>query len=118
MNKKNSINKTSLALCTVFSVLSIMFFTSICVGQTEIESAEYETPSVLKAHEILPPGLLEGERFSVHEDVVTDGFTNYYTIMSPFGTFEVEGDAMLPIRIHEIQDHSCLTGYQKDRGIR
>ncbi|MEE8190798.1 MAG: endonuclease/exonuclease/phosphatase family protein [Candidatus Scalindua sediminis] len=127
MNKKSrircGINKISLALCAVLSMLSILFYAIVCVGQevtnqkllpkTQTRPVGYETPRVLKAHEILPPELLEGERFSVHEDVVTDGFTNYYTIMSPFGTFEVEGDAMLPIRIHEIRAIAALQDIKK-----
>jgi hypothetical protein len=58
-------------------------FASDCQSQTvteqqslsidSCESNEYEIPEVLKAHEILPPELLEGERFSVLEDVLTYG---------------------------------------------
>ncbi len=110
-------NKISLALCTVLSMLSIIFFTAICVGQTETEYAEYETPGVLKAHEILPPELLEGENFRVFEDVVTYGFTNYYTIGTPYGTFEVEGDDMLRTRIHEVKAITALRGIKKTKAF-
>ena len=110
-------NKISLALCTVLSMLSIIFFAAICVGQTETEYAEYETPGVLKAHEILPPELLEGENFRVFEDVVTYGFTNYYTIGTPYGTFEVEGDDMLRTRIHEVKAITALRGIKKTKAF-
>ncbi len=98
-------------------MLSIIFFTAICVGQTETEYAEYETPGVLKAHEILPPELLEGENFRVFEDVVTYGFTNYYTIGTPYGTFEVEGDDMLRTRIHEVKSITSLRGIKKTKAF-
>ncbi|KAA3606947.1 MAG: hypothetical protein D8M57_17175 [Candidatus Scalindua sp. AMX11] len=106
----------------VLSVTMITLF-SECQSQTESEQPplsndsgeyeEYETTGVLKAHAILPPRLLEGERFSVLEDVPTYGFTNHYTIMSPFGTFEAEGDDMLTIRIHEIQAIALLKDIKK-----
>ncbi|MEE9604981.1 MAG: hypothetical protein V3V70_05340 [Candidatus Scalindua sp.] len=110
-------NKISLALCTVLSMLSIIFFTAICVSQTETEYAEYETPGVLKAHEILPPELLEGENFRVSEEVVTYGFTNYYTIETPYGTFEVEGDDMLRTRTHEVKAITALRNIKKTKAF-
>lgn len=112
MNKK-----TSRTLCTILSMLSIMFFTAICVGQTETEPAEYETPGVLSAHEILPPELLEGRNFKVLEEVVTYGFTNYYTIETPYGRFEVEGDDMLRTRTHEIQAITALRNIKKTKAF-
>jgi hypothetical protein len=112
MNKK-----TSRALCTILSMLSIMFFTAICVGQTETEPAEYETPGVLKAHEILPPNLLEGRNYNVHEDVLTYGFTNFYTIMSPFGTFAAHGDDMVRTRIHEIKAIAALQEVKRSKAF-
>ncbi len=116
MNKK-----TSLALCTILSMLSIMFFTAICVGQTETKPAEYETPRIvryetprmLSAKKILPPNLLEGRNYNVSEGVLTYGFTNYFTITSPFGTFEAEGDNMVRTRIHEIKAIAALQEIKK-----
>ncbi len=112
MNKRNS-----LALCTILSMLSIIFFTAICVGQTETEPAKYETPGVLSAHEILPSVLLEGKNFRVLEEVVTYGFTNYYTIETPYGRFEVEGDDMLQTRTHEVKAITALRDIKKTKAF-
>ena len=98
-------------------ISSIIFFTAICVGQTETEQAEYETPGVLSAHEILPPELLEGRNFRVLEEVVTYGFTNYYTIETPYGRFEVEGDDMLRARTHEVKAIEALQNIKKSKAF-
>ena len=113
----------TISICTIMAYVIMISFVSDCQSQIVTEqqplsndsgaSEEYEIPGVLKAHEILPPELLEGEHFSVHEDVLTYGFTNHYTIISPFGTFEVDGDDMLPIRIHEIQAIAALQEIKK-----
>jgi hypothetical protein len=113
MNKK-----TSLALCTVLSMLVILFFTAICVGQTETEPAEYETPGVLKAHDILPPELLESEHHTVMEDVATYELTNRFTILSTFGPFEAFSEDMLRIRIHEVKAIAALQDIKKSEAFR
>ncbi|MEE8207778.1 MAG: hypothetical protein V3T88_02295 [Nitrosomonadaceae bacterium] len=82
-----------------------------------IQSDEYETTDVLSAHEILPPKLLEGEYHNVQEDVLTYGFTNYFTITSPFGTFEAEGEDMLRNRIHEIKAIAALQDIKKTKAF-
>jgi hypothetical protein len=82
-----------------------------------VSSNEYETPDILRASELLPPELLEGANYNVHEDVLTYGFTNYYTIMSPFGTFEAEGDDMVRTRIHEIKAIETLEDIKKSEAF-
>jgi len=82
-----------------------------------VSSHGFETPDILRASEILPPEMLEGENYNVHEDVLTYGFTNYYTIMSPFGTFEAEGDDMLQTRIHEIKAIEALQEIKKSKAF-
>jgi hypothetical protein len=62
----------------------------------------YEIPQELKAAEILPSGLLEGEHHSVDDRVRSDGYLNYYTITSDYGAFEAISTATLRIRIGEI----------------
>ncbi|MCP4254982.1 MAG: hypothetical protein GY775_16570, partial [Candidatus Scalindua sp.] len=80
-------------------------------------SNEYETPDILRASEIVPPELLEGKNYNIHEDVLTYGFTNYYTIVSPVGTFDVEGDEMLRIRIHEVKAIEALQEIKKSEAF-
>ncbi len=64
--------------------------------------SDYETPQELKAADILPAELLEGEHHSVDDRVRSDGYLNYYTITSDYGAFEAISTATLRIRIGEI----------------
>lgn len=82
-----------------------------------VSSHGFETPDILRASEILPPKMLEGEYYNVQEDVLTYGFTNYYTITSPFGAFEAEGDDMLRTRIHEIKAIAVLQDIKKSKAF-
>ncbi len=68
----------------------------------------FETPPVLRARDLLPPGLAKGRHHEVDETVATDGFRNVYTITSEFGSFEAHGDDMLRIRVHEIEALAAL----------
>ncbi len=98
-------------------ISSIIFFTAICVGQTEIESAEYEDPGILKAHDFLPPELLESEYHTVMEEVATYDLTNRFTILSTFGPFEAIGEDMLRIRIHEVKAIAALQDIKKSEAF-
>ncbi len=111
------------APCTIIILLMTMFCSTDCKSQTVVDKQSlvndsskadgYEIREVLKAQEILPVEQLEGKNFRLHDDVVTFGFTNHYTIISPFGTFEVECDDMLPIQIHEIHAIAALQDIKK-----
>jgi hypothetical protein len=131
------IKSISPAMVEVLVIGGIMLLMAGCVGQqtstttpttsttkkqelfekAPVSSNEYETPDILRASEIIPPELLEGKNYNVHEDVLTYGFTNYYTIMSPFGTFEAEGDDMLRTRIHEIKAIAALQNIKKSKAF-
>ncbi len=103
----------------IFMALGIMlFFTAVCVGQTETQPVGgYETPGVLDAYKILPPDLLEGEDFWVDRNVVSFGFNNRYTIVSRFGQFEADGDEMLRIRVHEIKAIDAVEEIKKTKAF-
>lgn len=62
----------------------------------------YEVPWDLKATDILPADLLEGEHHSVDDIVRNDGYLNYYMISSDYGAFEAASTAMLRTRVREI----------------
>ena len=127
LQMRRYINSLSLATLMVLIIGNILFFTAGCGRQTTIRHRTlvkapiqpngYETPEVLSAQEILPPELLEGEYYDVHKGVVTYGFTNYFTITSPFGTFEAEGEDMLRIRIHEIKAIAALEEIKKTKAF-
>jgi len=133
LQRRRYIKSISPAMVAVLVIGGIMLLMAGCVSQqtstttpttsttkkqelfekAPVSSHEFETPDILRASEILPPEMLEGENYNVHEDVLTYGFTNYYTVMSPFGTFEAEGDDMLRTRIHEIKAIDALEEIKK-----
>ncbi len=62
----------------------------------------FEEPPVLKASEILQPGLAAGPRHKVREEVQTYAGENWYVIDSDAGIFEAAGNVMLQHRVAEI----------------
>ena len=76
-------------MCIVLSLFSILFLTTDCQSQQAGETG-YEAPGILRASEILPPELLEGEHYKVMEEVATYDLTNHFTISTAFGQFEVK----------------------------
>ena len=66
------------------------------------DQSTYDVPWDLRAADILPADLLEGEHHSVDDIVRNDGYLNYYIIKSDYGEFEAASTAMLRIRIVEI----------------
>jgi hypothetical protein len=62
----------------------------------------YDVPWDLRAADILPADLLEGDHHSVDDTVRNDGYLNYYIIRSDYGEFEAASTAMLRTRIREI----------------
>ena len=91
-----------------------MFFTAVCIGQTETQPAGYETPGILDAYKILPPDLTWRERIiGWIEKRLHLAFTNRYTLMSRFGQFEAYGEDMLRIRVPEIKAIDALGEIKK-----
>ena len=125
---KRYIDLISLAPFMVLIIGFIIFFTAVCWGQETTnekfspeeyaKSIKYENPGVLKAHDILPPELLEGEHYKVMEEVATYDLTNRFTILSTFGPFEVYGEDMLRIRIHEVKAIAVLQEIKKTKAFR
>lgn len=66
-------------------------------------AADYEFPPVLEAAHLLDRSLLQGEHHDIEPQVTNDGFMNHFTIRSDFGTFEVRSQAMVPVRVREVQ---------------
>lgn len=76
-------------------------------------SSAFEEPPVLKASEILRPEFVSGPGWKVREEVSTWAGRNYYMLETEFGTFEVEGNAMLVRRIQEVSAIRQLRGISK-----
>lgn len=96
------------------AVFAIMFLTTDCKSQT---SDGYETEEILNAYNLFPPEMLKGDNFTVFGSVINSGFTNYYTIGTPYGQFEAEGDYMLQVRIQEIKAITALREVKKTKAF-
>jgi hypothetical protein len=64
--------------------------------------SQFETPPVLQASKLLAPEILKGPYHQVAERVTSDGYFNNYHIDSKFGAYDVEGLALLEVRISEM----------------
>ena len=115
--KRSIFSKTNLATYIVLSVFSMHLLPSLCLSQQAATSG-YEIPGILKASEILPPELLEGDHYKVMEEVATYDFTNRFTISTAYGQFEVIGEDMLQIRIQEILAIAALQEIKKSKAFR
>lgn len=62
----------------------------------------FESPPILKAQQLAPSTLLNGNGFHVDDDVPTDGLTANFTIHTDVGTLQAHGLEMLEIRIAEV----------------
>jgi len=122
------VSTTGLVAFASLIISSVIISTADCRGQeTEnqklspeayAKSIVYEDPGILKAHDILPKELLEGEHHTVLEDVATYDLTNRFTILSTFGSFEAFSEDMLRIRIQEIQAIAVLQEIKKTKAFR
>jgi len=66
------------------------------------DGVDFESPAGMEASAILDDELIKGAHHRVAEAVRSDGYLNYYTIMSDFGEFEAVSTAMLRTRVGEI----------------
>jgi len=78
----------------------------------------FEQPPVLKASQVLRPGVYKGPHHVIQEDIPTSGFLNQYTIISDFGAFKVQGNALLAKRIHEINAIAALQKIEKSEEFK
>jgi len=65
-------------------------------------AADYETPPVLEAKQILPAKLQRGKGFQVADRVPTDGLSTEFAIQSDVGDFLARGRRILELREQEI----------------
>ena len=85
---------------TAAALVVVAYF--LAMSAASADEYVYEVPWDLKAADILPADLLEGEHHSVDDTVRNDGYLNYYIIRSDYGAFEAASTAMLRTRIREI----------------
>ena len=90
-----------------FRALALGMFASqivsiVAAGDATPVPQAYETPPALTAAQALPAEIASGADYHVEDPVVGDGLLNHYSLRSRFGSFEVNGRALLDIRIREI----------------
>ncbi|MEN9846568.1 MAG: hypothetical protein RIS36_1715 [Pseudomonadota bacterium] len=64
--------------------------------------SRFEKPLVLQARDVLPEPLRKGPFHEVEPRVTSDGYFNEFTVKSKFGSFNVEGQQLLELRIGEL----------------
>ena len=97
----------------------------ISLGGTAF-AGEYEVSTIHSAHDLLTTEILESRIYTVEADVHNDGFLNRYTVSSRWGEWQVDSDALLKIRLVEIEameqmrlieiDHSFEDAITDDAG--
>ncbi len=88
------------------SKLTMVVLTSVALFSTASVSAAQDfrqTPIILKAQDILPQDLLQGENYKVENEVKNDGIFNTYQLNTDYGQITVESDSILMIRIAELK---------------
>lgn len=103
------VNSVSMVTCLTLAIGIMLFSMADCWGEA------YEIPERLIAQEILPPELQEGKDFRVFDDVETYGFNYHFTMGSPHGLYEVNGEDMLRIRQQEIGAIGTLEEIKKSK---
>jgi len=73
----------------------------------------FEGPLTFKASEILPPAFQKGAHFQVAPEVPTPGFFHEFTLNSDYGKFEAEGNAILLVRLREVEALGALDDVSK-----
>ena len=92
-------------------IIPVILATATAIAHAD--GKDYEAPADLRAADVLRADLLKSEHHEVASRVVSDGYLNYYTIESDFGTFEATGTAMLATRVGEIEALAALNELSK-----
>lgn len=75
----------------------------------------YEPEPVLQAKDVAAAELLKGPHFTVDPQVPVKGFLERFTIRSAYGTFQANGQRMLPIRVNEVEALAKLDNLSKTK---
>ena len=102
---KTQINNSQI----IFLIIGCIYLFSSTV------KAEYETPQILQAKDVVPQELLKSDLYTIENEVVTHGYTNTYYIDSKFGKFTAHGKEMLNQRVQEIRAINELEKIKKSK---
>lgn len=88
----------------LFSLQMFVLATAIFAGIVyAAESKDYVHPPVtLKARDVFPQDLLQGENYKVDDKATNDGLSNTYNLKTDYGPLTVESTAELLIRVTEL----------------
>src|SRR5467141_2490708 len=101
----------------VISVLTAtaILLTGSAMAHAQAPAAGYEPEPVLNAKDLATPELLKGPHFTVDSKVPVKGFIERFTIQSQYGTFQANGQRMLPIRVNEVEALAKLDDLSKTK---
>lgn len=102
--------KTAMAVLTATVVILI----GGAATQAQAPSG-YEAEPVLNAKDLAAADLLKGPHFTVDPKVPVRGFIERFTIRSAYGTFQANGQRMLPIRVNEVEALAKLDDLSKTK---
>ena len=94
-------------LCLLTSLFTVIF-SAVPV------MADFEKPQTFKAQSLLKPELLKGKYHTVNDQVKNDGFFNYYTVKSDFGSFKAGSTMDLEVLVNEINAIADMTKVETD----
>lgn len=83
----------------IFSILTGLLLTSVVSNAQADET--YDVPGSINASDILPPNLISNEHFTVREEVTWFDGLYQFTVDTEYGPFEIWGEPMLRVRLHE-----------------
>ena len=86
----------------IYRRLSCVVAGFLIVALPASAAPRYESPTILKASEILAPDIVKGPHHHVDEKVVNDAYLNLYTLHSEYGDVQVTSTAKLMKYIHEV----------------
>jgi hypothetical protein len=101
---------------TTISVLAatVLILIGSAVTQAQAPSG-YEAEPVLNAKDLAAAELLKGPHYTVDPKVPVRGFIERFTIQSSYGTFQANGQRMLPIRVNEVEALAKLEDLSKTK---
>jgi hypothetical protein len=101
---------------TAIAVLTATAFMLIGSAATHAQApAGYEAEPVLNAKDLADADVLKGPHFTVDPKVPVKGFIERFTIRSQYGTFQANGQRMLPIRVNEVEALAKLDDLSKTK---
>jgi hypothetical protein len=95
-------NARARGVAAALMMAAAMLLPGSWLGAGAHAQSSFETPPILKASDLAPPDLLQGQTFVVDDQVPIQGMLGQFTIRSDVGTFEAHGRELLRVRVGEL----------------